>query len=262
VCAIAQEEQLRRLAPFLICFVLMLNIATAQTPRLTVFAAASLGDAMRAIDQAWMAQGHQELRLSFAASSTLARQLDHGAPANLFASADEAWMDWATERNLIDAASRRDVLSNELVLIVPKEHAEQIDIKPGFDLAGLLGRTGRLAMGDPAHVPAGRYAKQALTNLGAWDLVSKRLAPAENVRSALLLVERGEAPAGIVYATDAAASRQVTIAGVFPPDSHDPIKYPFAITRVGNNPDAHLLLDFISSSDARSIFARFGFTVK
>jgi molybdate transport system substrate-binding protein len=253
---------MRRLVPFLIGFILVVHVAAAQTPRLTVFAAASLGEAMRAIDKAWVAQGHPELRLSFAASSTLARQLDHGATANLFASADEAWMDWAIERHLIDAASRREVLSNELVLIVPKEHSVQIDIKSGFALAALLGRAGRLAVGDPAHVPAGRYAKQALTNLGVWPLVSQRLAPAENVRSALLLVERGEAPAGIVYATDAAASQHVTVAGVFPPDSHDPIKYPFAITRVGNSPEAHSLLEFISGKEGQSIFSRFGFTAK
>jgi molybdate transport system substrate-binding protein len=200
--------------------------------------------------------------LSFAASSTLARQLDHGAGANIFASADEAWMNWAAERHLIDVASRRDVVSTQLVLVVPTEHPQQIDLKPGFDLAALLGPKGRLAVGDPAHVPAGRYAKQALTSLGVWTLASKHLAPSENVRSALLLVERGEVPAGIVYATDAVASPGVMVAGTFPPDSHDPIKYPFAITKAGNTPEAHSLLDFISGPDGHTIFARFGFTAE
>jgi molybdate transport system substrate-binding protein len=133
---------------------------------------------------------------------------------------------------------------------------------PTSNCTGLLGRTGRLAVGDPAHVPAGRYAKQALTNLGVWDSVSKRLAPADSVRTALLLIERGEVPAGIVYSTDAAASTRVAVAGVFPSDSHDPITYPFAITRTGDTPEARALLDFISGPDGRAIFARFGFATQ
>ncbi len=207
---------MRRLIPVLIGLGLLVADWAAAAPRLTAFAAASLTDAMKAIDQAWVAQGHPAIRMSFAASSTLARQLDHGAHANIFASADEAWMSWAIERHLIVEQSRRDVLSNQLVLVVPKEHARTVDIKPGFDLAALLGKTGRLAVGDPAHVPAGRYAEQALTKLGVWDVAKKRLAPSESVRSALLLVERGEVPAGIVYATDAAASSQVVVAGYIP----------------------------------------------
>jgi molybdate transport system substrate-binding protein len=251
---------MRRLMPFLLTFVLLHQAAAARDTRLTVFAAASLTDAMKAIDQAWVAKHHPALRLSFAATSTLARQLDHGAKANLFASADETWMNWAAERHLVVSASRRDVVSTQLVLVVPKHHLEHIDIKPGFDLSGLLGPTGRLAIGDPAHVPVGRYAKQALTSLGVWNSVSKRLAPAENVRSALLLVERGEVPAAIVYATDAAASSEVAVAGVFPPDSHDPIKYPFAITRVGDTPEARSLFDFIAGPEGRDIFTRYGFS--
>jgi molybdate transport system substrate-binding protein len=257
---------MRRLIPFLIGFAFVVQ-AAAQPPRLTVFAAASLSEAMKAIDQAWVAKDHPPLSLSFAASSTLARQLDHGARANIFASADDVWMKWAIDRHLIDAASRRDVVSTQLVLIVPKEkspkeHLQQIDLKPGFDLAALLGRTGRLAVGDPAHVPAGRYAKQALTSLGVWDVASKHLAPAENVRSALLLVERGEVPAGIVYATDAAASSRVVVVGTFPPNSHDPINYPFAITRAGDTLEARSLLDFIAGPEGQTIFARFGFSTE
>jgi molybdate transport system substrate-binding protein len=253
---------MRRLIPFLLTFILLQQAAVARDERLTVFAAASLTDAMKAIDQAWVAKHHSALRLSFAASSTLARQLDHGANANLFASADEKWMNWVAERHLIDSASRRDVVSTQLVLVVSKQHPEHIDIKPGFDLSGLLGPKGRLAIGDPAHVPAGRYAKQALTKLGVWASVSKHLAPAENVRTALLLVERGEVPAAIVYATDAAASSEVAVVGTFPPDSHDPIKYPFAITRVGDTPQARSLLEFIAGPNGRDIFARYGFSTE
>jgi molybdate transport system substrate-binding protein len=250
---------MRRRLLLLFAFAVPFHAVAVEAPRLTVFAAASLTDAMRAIDRAWVAQGHPALRLSFAASSTLARQLDHGADANIFASADEEWMNWAAQRNLIAAASRRDVVSTQLVLVEPKPGARQVEIKPGFDLAGLLGRSGRLAVGDPAHVPAGRYAKQALTKLGLWNSVSKRLAPAESVRTALLLVERGEAPAGIVYETDAIASKRVAIAGTFPPDSHEPVRYPFAVTRVGDTPEAHALLDFIAGPEGRAIFGRFGF---
>jgi molybdate transport system substrate-binding protein len=243
----------------LLVFGLLVQSTAAQAQRTTVFAAASLNDVMKAIDQAWMERGHPSLRLSFAASSTLARQLEHGATANIFASADEVWMNWVAKRKLISEKSRRDVVSNQLVLVVPREHPVEIEIKPGFDLSGLLGPTGRLAVGDPAHVPAGRYAKQALVKLGAWDFVRKRLAPSENVRSALFLVERGEAPAGIVYKTDVSASSRVIVAGTFPSDSHDPIAYPFAITRVGDTPEAHALMDFIAGSDGLAIFSRFGF---
>jgi molybdate transport system substrate-binding protein len=239
---------------------LLPGVARAQS--LTVFAAASLSDAMRAVSDAWVEKGHPPLTLSLAASSTLARQLDHGAVANVFASADEEWMDWAAQRDLIVAETRRDLLSNQLVLVVPADQARKIDIGPGFDLAALLGKSGRLATGDPAHVPVGRYAQQALTKLGVWDLARERLAPADSVRSALLLVERGEAPVGIVYATDAASSTRVAIAGTFPADSHDPISYPFAIARSGDTPEARALLDFIESQDGLAIFARFGFSAE
>ena len=207
---------MRRLIWCLLAFIVLLQGAAAQTQRMTVFAVASLNDVMKAIDQAWIEPGHPSLRLSFAPSSTLARQLDHRASANIFASADEVWMNWAAERNLIDKESRRDVVSNQLALVVPKAHPVETAIKPDFDLSGLLDPRGRLAVGDPAHVPAGRYAKQALTKLGVWDLVRERLASCENVRSALFLVERGKAPAGIVYATDVSASSRIAVAGTFP----------------------------------------------
>jgi molybdate transport system substrate-binding protein len=252
---------MHRLIPLLAALCLIVGGTAAAAPRQTVFAAASLTDAMKAIDKAWTDEGHPTLRLSFAASSTLARQLEHGAHADIFASADEEWMNWAIQRHLIVANSRRDVLSNQLVLVVPKEHPQQIDIRPDFNLAQVLGR-GRLAVGDPAHVPAGRYAKQALIKLGVWESVRKNLAPAESVRSALLLVERGEVPAGIVYATDAAASSKVIVAGTFPSDSHDPITYPFALTSTAEAPNAQALMDFISGPSAHAIFTRFGFTTE
>ncbi len=229
---------------------------------LTVFAAASLTDAMKDVAALWEKQGHAPLRLSFGASSTLARQIEQGAPADLFASADEQWMDYLASRDLIVPGTRRDLLSNRLVLVVPADQPRHVTIAPGFDLAGLLGKDGRLATGDPAHVPAGIYARQALRKLGVWDIAQPHLAPAADVRSAVLLVERGEAPAGIVYATDAAVSRGVMIAGVFPDDSHDPITYPFAVTKAGDTPDARALLGFLAGPDARAIFASRGFSAE
>lgn len=241
---------------------LLLFPCVAHAEPLTVFAAASLTDAMKDVAVTWQKQGHAPLRLSFGASSTLARQIEQGAPANLFASADEQWMDYLANSGLIVPGTRRDLLSNKLVLIVPANRARHVAIAPNFDLSGLLGRDGRLATGDPAHVPVGLYAKQALQKLGVWDAVQRRLAPAADVRSALLLVERGEAPAGIVYATDAAVSRGVSVAGVFPDDSHDPITYPFALTKAGDKPEADALLSFLGSSEARAIFVSHGFSAE
>ena len=235
-------------------------VAVAAEP-VAVFAAASLTDAMKDISSAWQGAGHAPLRLTFASSSTLARQIEQGAPANLFASADQQWMDYLAGRGLVAADTRRDLLANSLVLVVPKDQARQVAIGPGLDLAALLGPGGRIATGDPAHVPAGIYARQALTALGLWSQVEPRLARAEDVRGALLLVERGEAPAGIVYATDAAASGGVAVAGTFPENTHDPITYPFAVTRDGDTPESRALLLFLAGPEARAIFGRRGFAV-
>jgi len=237
----------------------LLAPAGARAQDLTVFAAASLTNALTDVCAAWSKQGHPMPRLSFAASSTLARQIEQGAPANIFASADERWMDDLARHEAIVPQTRRDLLRNDLVLIVPANAPRHVAIGPGFDLAGLLGPTGRLATGDPAHVPVGIYAKQALEHLGLWSSVAQRLAPTDDVRAALLLVERGEAPAGIVYGTDAAISRQVMVAGAFPADSHDPITYPFAVTRSGDTPDARALFDFMAGPEARRLFAKYGF---
>lgn len=225
----------------------------------TVFGASSLTDALGAVADAYVKAGHPAPRLSFNASSALARQIDQGAPANVFFSADERWMDWLQQRSLIVPESRRSLLRNALVLIVPKDRARTVAIGPGLDVGALLGADGRIATGDPKSVPVGIYAEQALRKLGLWDKVSPRLAPAENVRAALLLVERGEAAAGIVYATDAAASKGVAVAGMFPESSHDPITYPVALVHGGDTPEARSLLAFIEGPEAREVFGRFGF---
>lgn len=243
----------------LVAGLLALFPLAAAAQQVTVFAAASLTDAMTDVSAAWRRAGHAPLRLTFASSSTLARQIEQGAPASLFASADQQWMDYLAQRGLVAADSRRDLLANSLVLVVPRDRARQVAIGPGLDLAALLGPGGRLATGDPAHVPAGIYARQALTALGLWPQAEPHLARAEDVRGALLLVERGEAPAGIVYATDAAASAGVAVAGTFPEGTHDPITYPFAVTRDGDTPEARALLLFLAGPEARAIFERRGF---
>ncbi len=243
-----------------LCVLLVPLAARAQ--ELTVFAAASLTDAMQDISAQWAKAGHPPLRMSFSASSTLARQIEEGAPVNLFASADEKWMDYLAQKNLIVAATRKDLLGNELVLVVPADHKQHVTIGPGFDLLKLLGPDGRLATGDPTHVPVGIYAEQALKKLGLWDGVAPHLARTDDVRSALLLVERGEAPAGIVYATDAAVSKAVMVAGAFPPGSHDPVSYPFAVTKAGDTPEARALMAFLSGPQARAVFVQRGFKVE
>jgi molybdate transport system substrate-binding protein len=231
----------------------------AQQPPVTVFAAASLTEVLQSIGALWAASGQPAPRFSFASSSTLARQIEAGAPANVFGSADEQWADWLQQRDLIIPETRRSLLTNSLVIVVPKDRARTVQIGPGLDLEGLLGPSGRLATGDPAHVPVGIYAEAALKSLGLWSRVQPRLARTDNVRSALLLVDRGEAPAGIVYVTDAAADAGVAIAGTFPADSHPPVTYPFAVVRANDTPAARAFLDFLSGPQAREAFTRAGF---
>lgn len=243
-------------------YVLLVLLLPLTARAQTVFAAASLTDAMKDISAKWVEAGHKPLTMSFGSSATLARQIEQGAPANVFASADEKWMDYLAQKHLIVADTRKDLLGNDLVLVVAAGKPMHVTIDKGFDLLALLGANGRLATGDPAHVPVGIYAEQALRKLGLWDSVSPRLARTEDVRAALLLVERGEAPAGIVYATDAAVSKAVTVAGTFPADSHDPVSYPFAVTQAGDTPEAHALLQFLSSPPARAAFAQRGFKVE
>jgi molybdate transport system substrate-binding protein len=247
---------------FLYILMILLLPLSARAQDVTVFAAASLTDAMKDISAKWVEAGHKPLVMSFGSSSTLARQIEQGAPANVFASADEKWMEYLAEKQLIAAGTRKSLLGNDLVLVVAADKPMHVTINKSFDLAGLLGTNGRLATGDPAHVPVGIYAEQALKKLGMWDSISLRLARTEDVRAALLLVERGEAPAGIVYATDAAVSKAVMVAGTFPSDSHDPVSYPFAVTKSGDTPDARALLTFLTSPPARAVFVQRGFKVE
>ena len=247
---------------FVLVLCLLLASVVARAQAVTVFAAASLTDAMKDIAAEWTKAGHKPLRLSFGASSSLARQIEQGAPVNLFASADLKWMDYLAEKTLIAADTRRNLLGNTLVLIVPSDKRRQVAITPSLDLAALLGTNGRIATGDPAHVPVGLYAREALTKLGLWDAVMPRLARTEDVRAALLLVERGEAPAGIVYSTDAAASKGVSVAGTFPADSHQAITYPFAVTKAGDTPEARSVMTYLAGPQARAIFSQRGFKVQ
>ena len=225
----------------------------------TVYAAASLAEALEEIGALWRAGGGAPLRFSFASSAQLARQIEAGAEADLFLSADEQWMDYLAARGLIDRASRRDLLGNRLVLVAPAGSAVALTIAPGFPLAAALG-DGRLACADPDSVPAGRYAEEALTRLGVWPQVGARLARAENVRAALALVARGEAPLGIVYETDAGIDRRVRTVGVFPAAAHAPIRYPLALTRAAA-PGAAAFLAYLEGPAARVVFEKYRFSV-
>lgn len=226
----------------------------------TVFAAASLSDVLTEIGNAFNANSADKVRFSFAASSTLAKQIEAGAPVALFFSADEDWMNYVEKLGLLAPGTRRDLLTNQLVLVEPADRHSQITIDKSFDLGGLLG-SGRLAMGDPDSVPAGKYGKQALLSLGVWDTVKGRVAPADSVRSALALVERGEVPLGIVYATDAAAAKSVRVAAIFPEDSHKPIVYPLALLKAQDSATARAFFAFVQSALARAAFQRYGFTL-
>lgn len=226
----------------------------------TVFAAASLQESLTAAGAAWTAKSGTSVRFSFGASSAMARQIDQGAPADLFLSADEEWMDWLQGRGGVVAATRRRLLSNQLVLIAPAGSKTMLRIGPNMPLARALGE-GRLAVADTTSVPAGRYARAALTRLGVWDSVSGRLLPGENVRAALAYVSRGEAPLGIVYATDAKADPKVKLVGVFPASSYPLIVYPGAVTTASRNSAAASFLGFLLGPQAGAIFRRYGFGV-
>lgn len=249
----------RRHALLLAC-VLALAPALARAQAVTVMAAASLTDAMRELGQAWAAKGNAPPRFVFAASSALARQIEQGAPADLFASADEPWADYLQERGLLAPGTRSSPVGNRLVLIAPADQPGDVALGPNADLLARLGPQGRIATGDPASVPVGKYAQAALTSLGLWDQVSPRLARAENVRAALLLVERGEAPLGIVYATDAAASKGVRVVATFPEGTHPPVTYPFAVVARGDRPEARALLAFLTGPEAAPVYRRLGFS--
>jgi molybdate transport system substrate-binding protein len=229
-------------------------------PSVTVFAAASLGDVMHALAARWAGRG-VALRFSFAASSTLARQIEQGAPADLYISADEAWMDHLAARGHIDIGSRKVLATNRLVVVRADadQRGEPSESTTALRDALLAGdAAGRIATGDPAHVPVGRYAEAALRRLGLWDAVNTRLVRADNVRSALAFVERGEALAGIVYATDAHVAKRLRIAARFPSDSHPPITYPVALLR-GATPPAHAVHAWLFSDETRAVLREAGF---
>lgn len=232
----------------------------AQGGDVLVFAAASLKNALDAVNAQWQKETGKKATISYAASSALAKQIEQGAPAQMFISADLDWMDYVAQKNLIKPATRSSLLGNRIVLIAPKDKAQAVDIKAGFDLAKVLGE-GRLAMANVESVPAGKYGKAALEKLGVWASVSAKVAQAENVRAALVLVSRGEAPAGIVYQTDAAADANVKIIGTFPEDTHPRIIYPIALTAGANHPDAAAFLDYVKSAKAKPLFEAQGFTV-
>jgi molybdate transport system substrate-binding protein len=234
--------------------------AAAAAAEVVAFATASLKTALDAAAAAWTAETGAAVSVSYAGTAALAKQIEQGAPADLFLSADVAWMDWLAGRGLIRPETRRDLFGNRLVLIAHDPGAPPVALAPGVDVAALLGADGRLAIADVAAVPAGRYGRAALETLGAWEAVADRLAPAPNVRAALALVARGEAPYGVVYATDAAADPSVTVVGAFPADSHPPIVYPAALTAAGGSAEAAAFLDWLSGDAARPIFAAQGFT--
>jgi molybdate transport system substrate-binding protein len=244
---------------FVIAALLLLPGAQAGTRApVVVFAAASLTNALEEIDADYTKQTGVAVKESFASSSTLARQIEAGAPAQVFISADTKWMDYLAGKGLVGAQTT--LLGNALALIAPSDAAiGPRGIGPGFDWLKPLGPDGRLSVGDPDHVPAGIYAKEALQHLGVWNELEPRLARAEDVRGALALVERGDAPLGIVYVTDARVSAKVKIVGVFPPASHSPIVYPAAMVKGGDTPSVRNYFRFLRGTQARAIFARFGF---
>jgi len=234
--------------------------ALAQSGNVVVFAAASLKNALDAINAQWQKETGKKAVISYASSPALAKQIEQGAPAQLFISADLDWMDYVAQRNLIKPETRSNLLGNRIVLIAHKDRAQAIEIKAGFDLAKVLG-AGRLSMANVEAVPAGKYGKAALEKLGVWTSVSSKIAQAENVRAALLFVSRGEAPAGIVYQTDAAADPNVKIIGTFPGDTHPPIIYPIALTANASHPDAAAFLAYLKSARAKPAFEAQGFTM-
>src|SRR4051794_8180326 len=226
-----------------------------------VFAAASLKNALDDVIAAYGQDSGTKVTASYAASSALAKQIEQGAPAQLFISADLDWMDYLEQRHLIVDATRKNLLGNSLVLVAGRDSKQsEVAIGQGFALAALLG-DGRLALGDVKSVPAGKYAKAALDKLGAWGGVAGKLAQSENVRAALALVAHGEAPLGIVYKTDAASDPSVRIVGTFPADSHPPIIYPVAVTKAGEGGGAAAFLRFLGTPGARSAFQKQGFTL-
>lgn len=252
---------MNRLAGILAALLVLIGAAmpaSAQDKTLTVFAAASMKNALDDIDAAYTARTGIKLTVSYGPSSGLAKQIEQGAPADVFISADTDWMDYAVSKKNINEATRMNLLGNTIVLIAPKDSkVENVNIGPGFDLAKLAG-DGRIATGDVKSVPVGKYANAALEKLGSWQAAEPRFAMAESVRAALTLVARGEAALGIVYSTDARVEPGVKIVGTFPADSHPAIIYPVAATTTAK-PEAAGYLAFLRSTAAKNILEKYGF---
>ncbi len=252
------QRLFRYLAAAALAIAVLAGQPSARADGLTVFAAASLKNAMDDVAAEWKKGGGARVGASYASSSVLAKQIEQGAPADVFISADTQWMDYVSKKSLVEG--EHNLLGNRLVLISAKDNPLTLEMKPGLKLAELLGNE-RLAVGDPTNVPAGIYAKEALMKLKIWDAVQPKLAPAADVRAALTLVSRGEAPLGIVYETDAKVDPKVRIVSVFPEDSHKPIVYPVAVVKASKNPDAAKFVAFLSTPEAGAIFTKYGFSL-
>lgn len=248
-----------RLRRLLLILTLALVPLAGHADGVLVFAAASLKPALDKIIATPAVAALGPIEVSYAASSQLARQIEAGAPAALFISADEDWMNELAGRQQIVAATRADLLGNALVLVAPNASPVQLAIAPGFDLAGALGANGHLAVAEPNSVPAGKYAKQALTKLGAWNAVTARIVSADNVRAALNFVARGEAPLGVVYRSDAVSEPAVRVIATFPPNTHAPIVYPAAVVAGHDSAAARKLLDLLRAPEQQAIFREYGF---
>jgi molybdate transport system substrate-binding protein len=235
-----------------------LAIFPARAERVTVFAAASLQDGLDAVVRAFERMGSDTVTVSYAGSNALGRQIENGAPADIFISADTEWMDYVEQRGLAVPGTRVDLLSNELVLIAPATSRAQVKLAPGVDIAAILGDR-RIALADPDVVPSGKYAKAAFTSLGAWGAIEGRVAPTENVRAALMLVARGEAPLGVVYRTDALAEKKVRIVDAFPANSHAAVVYPMVRLKRGSSRATSAFITYVTSPGAAAIFKRHGF---
>lgn len=264
-CSSFAPPSRRRVAGAVAAFLGLMLLAPAPVraqETTTVFAAASLTNAFQDIGKLYKERTGKDVAFSFAASSALAKQLEAGAPAAIFASADIKWMDYTDGKDLTLKASRVTPIGNSLVLIAPADKAAPVTIDASFDWLAFLGPDGKIATGLTDSVPIGIYAKTALTNLGQWDKVKDRVAGAESVRAALALVERGEARAGIVYATDAAVAKNVKVVGTFPASSHPPVEYPFAIVKGQDTPETKAFFTFLTGPEAKAIYANYGFVVK
>lgn len=258
------KRKISHISWFLLALVMVLFAGTFQPATAKdsaiIFAAASTTNAVTDIITLFSRKGAGEVTPSFASSSTLAKQIENGAPADVYLSANSKWMDYLAKKDLVEPATRYNLLSNRIVLIAPADSTiDQVEIRPGFGLSDLLG-DGYLAMGDPDHVPAGIYGKQALESLDVWSGIETRIARQKDVRSALALVERGESPLGVVYATDAAISDRVRVVGVFPEESHPKIVYPVAIIKGNETQASRAFLDFLKSDEAGDVFESYGFT--